>query len=127
MDTSRGYVLLLGAGCEASKPVQNLLQQRHCPVFVARSVEQAVARVEQGSPYLMILSGTHQNWSPMLVHQLRQQVRSAEVTIVALTEFSESSWLPHEDYPDIDGFLVTPLSYEVLTSLVESALVKTGF
>ena len=127
MYTSHGYVLLLGGSSEASHPIYYLLRQHQCPVFVACSAAQAVARIEQSSPYLMILAGSRQNWSPALVHRLRQRVRSAEVTIVAFTEMGELGHIPREDHPDLDGFLVKPLSDEVLVSVLESALVKIDF
>ena len=75
----------------------------------------------------MILSGSRQNWTPTLVHHLRQQARSVGVTIVALTEMGELGHRPLEEHPDLDGFLVQPLSDDVLTSVLESALVKTDF
>ena len=127
MFTSRRYVLLLESSGEAYHPVHDLLKQHACPVYVACSTAQAVARIDQSLPYLMILAGGHQDWSPGLVHDLRERVHSAEVTIVALTELGELRHAPSEDYPDLDGFLVKPRSDEVLTSVLESALVKTDF
>jgi len=127
MSISQGYVLLLGGSNEASHPIYYLLKQHHCPVFVACSAAQAVARIEQSSPYLMILSGSRQNWAPTLVHHLRQRSRSVGVTIVALTDLGELGNRPLEEHPDLDGFLVQPLSDDVLTSVLESALVKTDF
>lgn len=127
MSTSHGYVLLLGCGSEEPHPVHALLRQHHCPVFVACSADQAVARIEQSSPYLMILSGSRQNWSPTLVHHLRQRVRPTGVTIVALTEQVDLGQLPTDEHPDLDGIFVKPVSDDVLTSLLESALLKLDF
>ena len=59
------------------------------------------------------------------MQRLRETVKPADVTIVALTESSESSWFPYEEHPSLDGFLVKPLSSDVLNSVVESALAKT--
>lgn len=127
MSTPQGYVLLLGASGEESGPVYHLLLQHQYSVFIASSTAQAVARIAESSPCLMILLGNRQHWSPTVVKHLRQQVQSTEVTIVALTELSGTSWSPREDYADLDGFFVTPISDDVLTSVLESALVKTGF
>ncbi len=85
-----------------------------------------MARIEQSTPYLVILSGSRQNWSPDLVHVLREQTCSTGVTIVALAEFGDFDESPTEAHPDLDGFFVKPLSDDVLTSVLESALVKTG-
>ncbi|MEA5465185.1 hypothetical protein [Leptothoe sp. PORK10 BA2] len=125
MGSSNGYVLLLGQCLGADLTLQSLSTQVEGPVFVAQSAEQAVARIEQGIPYLVILSGTDQNWSPAFVNQLRETTKPSGTTIVALTQFHEPSWSPQEDHPGIDGFLVEPLSQDVLHLLVESAVAKT--
>ena len=125
MDSSRGYVLLLDQHYSADLIVQSLSNQVEGNVFVAHSTDQAVARIEQGIPYLVILSGTYQNWSPTFVNQLRETVKPLGTTIVALTQSHEPSWSPQEEHPEIDGFLVEPLSRDVLHLLVESAVAKT--
>lgn len=125
MNSSNGYTLLLDQRLGAGLTLQSLSTQVEGPVFVAQSTEQAVARIEQGIPYLVILSGTDQNWSPAFIHRLRETVKPVETTIVALTQSHEPSWSPQEDHPGIDGFLVEPLSQEVLHLLVESAVAKT--
>ena len=125
MDGSNGYVLLLGQHLDADLTFQSLSNQVQGRVFVAQSTAQAVARIEKSIPYLVILSGTHQNWSPAFVDQLRETVKPLGTTIVALTQSHEPSWSPQEDHPGIDGFLVEPLSKDVLHLLVESAVAKT--
>lgn len=96
------------------------------PVFIAQSAEQAVARMQQEAPYLVILSGNQQNWSQPAVKRLRDNAKPSKAIIVALTESNEPSWSSHEDYPELDGFLVKPISNDVLTMLVESAQAKTA-
>ncbi len=125
MDSSSGYILLLGTHHNADLMLQSLSMHRKSDVFVAHSAEQAVARIEQGIPYLVILSGAHKNWSPALVDRLRETVKPLGTTIVALTQFHEPSWSPQEEHPGIDGFLVEPLTYDVLHLVVESAAAKT--
>lgn len=106
--------------------VQSLSIQLESNVFVAHSADQAVARIEESIPYLVILSGAHKNWSPALVDRLRETVRpSGSTTIVALTQSHEPSWSPQEEHPGIDGFLVEPLTQDVLHLVVESAAAKT--
>lgn len=125
MDSSNGYILMLGHRLGADLTLQSISTQVEGPVFVAQSAEQAVARIEQGIPYLVILSGTDQNWAPAFINRLRETVKPLGTTIVALTQSHEPSWSPQEDNPGIDGFLVEPLSQDVLHLLVESAVAKT--
>lgn len=124
MNASQEYILLLDQQCDDLQIVQSVLQKLCCSVFVANSIEQAVARIGQAAPYLVILSGDHQNSAQSLVHRLRQTIQKSGVTIVALTESHNPSWIHEEDYSGIDGFLVKPLSGDVLTTLVQSAWAK---
>lgn len=125
MNSSSGYILLLGQHCGADLMFQSLSNHLEGGVFLAHSADQAVARIEQSIPYLVILSGAHNNWSPAFVDRLRETVKPLGTTIVALTQSHEPSWSPHEEHPGIDGFLVEPLSQDVLNLLVESAVAKT--
>ncbi|MEM1255872.1 MAG: hypothetical protein AAGI69_25820 [Cyanobacteria bacterium P01_H01_bin.21] len=94
-------------------------------VFIARSAAQAVARIEESIPYLVILSGTHQSWPQAFINRLRETVKPLSTTIVALTRSHEPTWSFQEEHPGIDGFLVEPISKDVLHLLVESAVAKT--
>lgn len=54
-------------------------------MFVASSTEQAVSRVNQGVPSLVILVGNNfQDWSQPLVNQLRQHDQAPDMTIVGM-------------------------------------------
>lgn len=90
----------------------------------ANSEDQAVARVSQAPPYLVILTGDRQTWSHRLVHTLRNRAQAENITIVALTDCHSPSWLHQEENPGFDGFLVKPISGDILTSLVQSAWVR---
>ncbi|MBT9315451.1 response regulator [Leptothoe spongobia] len=125
MNSSNGYILWLGQRLGADMMAQSLSHQVEGTVFVAHSTDQAVARIEQSIPYLVILSGAYQNWSQAFVNRLRETVKPLGTTIVALTQSHEPSWSPQEEHPGIDGFLVEPLSQDVLHLLVESAVAKT--
>ncbi len=125
MDSSNGYILLLGQHCGADRMFQSLSNQLEGTVFVAHSTDQAVARMKQSIPYLVILSGARHNWSPAFIDRLREAVKPLGTTIVALTQSHEPKWSPHEEHPGIDGFLVEPLSQDVLHLLVKSAVAKT--
>lgn len=122
---SNGYILWLRERLGADLMVQSMVNQFEGAVFVAHSADQAVARIEQDIPYLVILSGTCQNWSPSFVNRLRETVKPLGTTIVALTQAHEPSWSPQEEHPGIDGFFVEPLSQDVLHLLVKSAVAKT--
>ncbi|MEM9804306.1 MAG: hypothetical protein AAF959_03415 [Cyanobacteria bacterium P01_D01_bin.56] len=125
-NSSSEYILLLGPRYNADLMLQSLAIHLESDVFVAHSADQAVARIQQGIPYLVILSGAHKNWAPALVDRLRETVKPLGTTIVALTQSHEPSWSPHEEHPGIDGFLVEPLSQDVLHLVVESAAAKTA-
>ncbi len=125
MNSSDSYILLLGQHCGTDLMVQSLANQVEGSVFIAHSADQAVARIEQSIPYLVILSGTHQNWSPAFVDRLRETIKPLGTTIVALTQSHEPNWPLQEEHPGIDGFLVEPISNDVLHLLVKSAVAKT--
>ena len=126
MDSSNGYILLLGQHCGTETMFQSLANHLEGSIVViAHSADQAVARIEQSIPYLVILSGPHKNWPPAFLSQLRDTVKPLGTTILALTQSHEPSWSPQEEHPGIDGFLVEPLSQDVLHLLVESAVAKT--
>lgn len=124
MKASQGYILVVDQQSEDLQVVKSILSRLSCSVFIAESSEQAVAQARQADPYLVILSGNNPCWSKALVCRLRQTINTNGVTIVALTDSSNPSWSHQEDHPGLDGFLVKPLSKDVLSSLVESAIVK---
>ncbi|MBD2059824.1 response regulator transcription factor [Oculatella sp. FACHB-28] len=93
----------------------------------ASSIDQVVAKVSQMSPYLVILAGDGQNWSQALVKDLRDAANTCETTIVALTDCNAPSWVHQEENPGFDGFLVKPISSDVLTSLVQSAWARQTY
>lgn len=125
MHSSSDYILMLGQHYGTDMMFQTLANHVEGKVFIAHSADQAVARIEQSIPYLVILSGAYKNWPPAFVNRLREIMNPSGTTIVALTQSNEPSWSPQEEHPGIDGFLVEPLSQEVLDLLVESAVAKT--
>lgn len=127
MTSCKDYVLILDEQQQVSPRPDLPLETDRCDVFVASSFEQAVARAKQAAPCLVILAGDDQRWVQTQVHTLRQSTQAHEATILALTESTHPNWEPHEETPDLDGFLVKPLTTEVLTSLVQSALIKREY
>ncbi len=93
-------------------------------VQIACSEEQAVVQATEKPPFLVILTGDHQSWSQRLLHELRTQATAQAMTLIALTDFHAPSWVHQEENPGFDGFLVNPISSEVLSSLVQSAYTR---
>ncbi|MGD1907643.1 MAG: hypothetical protein ACFB0C_16875 [Leptolyngbyaceae cyanobacterium] len=123
MASFKDYVLILDEQQPASHSDLAFGGDRFA-VFVASSFEQAVVKVSQVAPCLVILAGDDQAWVKAKVHTLRQSTQANQSTILALTESAHPKWERQEATPDLDGFLVKPLSVEVLTSLIQSALIK---
>ncbi|HEY9638946.1 MAG TPA: hypothetical protein V6C57_00600 [Coleofasciculaceae cyanobacterium] len=124
MKSTQSYVLVLDQGSDYLQGLEFLTNQLKCPVVVAHSAAQAIARVTQTPPYLIILAGNQQSWSKKLVTEFRQRVNARKTTIVALTDSHDPSWLHQEENPGLDGFLVKPLNGDVLTSVVQSAWMR---
>jgi DNA-binding NarL/FixJ family response regulator len=122
MKFSQSYVLILAQPSDDLQMLESLLERLKCPSIVTHSPEQALAQANQDPPYLMIFAGSHPKWLQMRVNDLRSNLANAgSITIVALTDFHVPKWLHQEDNPGFDGFLVKPLSSDVLTSLLQSA------
>lgn len=118
------HVLALDLELDDLRILQNSLRHLSCSVILAESAEQAVDQARHAFPYLVILAGDRQNWSRSFVSQLRLVLKVSNSTIVALTDCHAPSWSPEEEHPGLDGFLVRPLTNDVLDSLVQSAWAK---
>jgi AmiR/NasT family two-component response regulator len=124
MKLTQSYVLVLDQGSDYLQGLECLITDLRCPLVVAHSAAQAIDRVTQTPPYLIILAGNQRNWSKKLVNEFRQRANTAKTTIVALTDSHDPSWLHQEENPGLDGFLVKPLNGDVLTSVVQSAWMR---
>lgn len=128
MKRSGNYVLVLDQDSGSLQALGSLLDQLQCPMIVTRSIDQAMAKTSQSSPYLIILAGGQQSWVKPLVRKLRNVANHSDyITIVALTDFHASNWLSQEENPDLDGVLVNPIHSDVLTSLVQSAWMRQTY
>jgi AmiR/NasT family two-component response regulator len=127
MEQLQNYILILGEGSDDLQIIETLLGHLRCPIVVATSPEQAMAKASQVPPYLLILIGDQQDWSKPLLHQFRSLANARGITIVALTDVHAPSWLRQEDNPGVDGFLVKPLNQDILSSLVQSAWVRQTY
>jgi len=121
MTISCSHVLVVGHPSEDLQRLLGMLSRLCCSTDVAMSVEQVMLKVKQRLPHLVILSDNHHDVAEGLVRDLRNSTNARCSTIVALTDCYAPSWVPLEDVPGIDGFLVKPLNTDVLTSLVQSA------
>lgn len=113
------YILLLAPQLEELDGLESLLQQLALDVEIVDTADQALAKVSQKPPCLIILQ-EHLR-SEAVIHQLRTIANADRITLVIVTETDSPSWLHQEQRPDVDGFLVKPLSSDVLFSLIHSA------
>lgn len=128
MKPAHSYVLVLDQNSKDLQMLGGLLNQLRCPMVVASSADQAMAKAKQSPPSLIILSGNQQDWSQTLISRLRTIANhSGGIMIVALTDSHAPSWLRQEENPGLDGFLVKPLNGDVLTSLVQSAWARQTY
>ncbi|MBD2428779.1 response regulator transcription factor [Phormidium sp. FACHB-1136] len=120
--TRDGYILVLAPDHQEIRNIQAIQADLPYPMVVARSAEQAMTQLGQGQPCLVILVDHNgPSWPQTLVRHLRQTLAATEMTIVALTDSASPQWNHTEDTPELDGFLVKPLSLDIVKSLVESA------
>lgn len=124
MQIASNYILVLAQQSDDLVSLKSLFRGISCAVAIATTEAQAVAQTSQNPPCLVLLTGNHTTWSQALVNNLRTSAHACGVTIVAITECHAPSWLPQEENPGIDGFLVKPISKDVLSSVVESASMR---
>jgi len=124
IDVAESYILLLAQHPRQVRVLMSLLGCSRFSVQIACSEEQAVVQATEHPPFLVILAGDHQSWSQRLLRELRTQAKARAMTLIALTDFHAPSWIHQEENPGFDGFLVSPISSEVLSSLVQSAYTR---
>ncbi|MBD2103835.1 hypothetical protein [Leptolyngbya sp. FACHB-261] len=128
MKSPHKYVLLLNPPPEDLYNLTGLLDQINCPFAVASSLNQELGWNREGCPYLIILGSSDRHWSQIQIQRFRQQAAARgyrdSMVILALTESHATSWPTQDENPGFDGFLVKPLSADILASLVESAWVR---
>ncbi len=124
MQLAQRYVLVLEPSSDDLQVLRSLFNRLSYDMVEAASADQMMQRAQQEPPCLVILGGQQHNWSTALVERLRNLCEAHLTTIVALTDSQSPSWLPQDENPGLDGFLVKPLSSDVLTSLVQSAWIR---
>lgn len=121
------YVLVLDEQHrQVSTPGLSPLSDQY-PFVIVSSVEHAVKQAREVSPCLVILVGEDRNWFEHQVRALRHSSQAPSMTIVALTESASSTWQDSKEDLQLDGFLVKPLTDDILASLVQSAIVKQSY
>ncbi|NDJ18097.1 response regulator [Myxacorys almedinensis] len=113
------YVLLLSQWLDELHGLESLLERLKFEVQIANSIEHAISWVRQTPPCLIILHGN--DWSEPLLQRLRAIADAESITLVILTDCHMPRWLYQDQNPGFDGFLVKPLSSDILSSLVQSA------
>lgn len=121
MHLRSSYILLLAKQPHMLDVLTALLKQRSYSVAVTLTEEQALEHIQKSPPFLIVVVGDRHTWSHSLLSQLRTHANAHQITLVALTDAHAPSWIYQEDNPGFDGFLVSPISSEILSSLVESA------
>lgn len=127
MKLTLSYILLLAKQPHKLSVLASLLGHSCHSVAIASSEEQAIAHTLRHPPFLIIMAGDHENWSQTVLRELRNHANSHHITLVALTDSHAPSWIRQEENPGFDGFLVHPISREVLSSLVQSAYTRQTF
>ncbi len=110
-----GYILVVDPQRQEMSATSSTTFDLECPVLVVNSTEQAMGRLNQGFPWLVILiMDNGQEWLRSSIQQLRQVTATTDMTIVALTDATNPEWTYGDDMPDVDGFLVKPLTLDIL-------------
>ncbi len=127
MKLPHGYVLVLDERQRNLHQADFPLASHQYPFILAASAEHAVEQARQAAPCLVILVGEDHTWFEQQVSALRCSQNTPPLTIVALTESTSPRWQANQHPPDLDGFLVKPLTDDILASLVQSAIVKQSY
>ncbi len=127
MKSSSSYVLVIAHSIDEPSILESLQSSCNDSVVVAYSPDQAMAYLKERLPYLVILMEHRPDYADPLVKKLRfvaDQQHAGNTMIIALTDVNDPSWLPQDENPGFDGFLVKPLTGDILNSLVQSAWIR---
>ncbi|MGD1940115.1 MAG: hypothetical protein ACFB0G_02275 [Leptolyngbyaceae cyanobacterium] len=127
MKLSQDYVLVLDERQPQAQTPELPTVCDHCSFVMASSAEHAVEQAQQVDPCLVILVGEDQTWFEHQVKALRCSAKALAMTIVALTESASPRWQDSKELLELDGFLVKPLTDDILISLVQSAIIKRSY
>ncbi|HEY9888753.1 MAG TPA: hypothetical protein V6D02_10155 [Candidatus Obscuribacterales bacterium] len=127
MKIPQDYVLVLDERQRQAHVSDLPLLSDHYSLVVTSSVEHAVEQAREVNPCLVILVGEDHARFEDQVKALRHAAAIPAMTIVALTESASPNWQTSKETLELDGFLVKPLTDDILVSLVQSAIIKQSY
>lgn len=127
MKLPQDYVLVLDEQQESARKGELPLISDHYSFVIASSAEHAVEQAQKVNPCLVILVGEDRHWFENQVKVLRRSSTTPSMTIVALTDSTAPTWSLSQETLELDGFLVKPLTDDILVSLVQSAIIKQSY
>jgi AmiR/NasT family two-component response regulator len=127
MKLPQDYVLVLDEQQQSAQSSELPCISDQYSFVIASSAEHAVEQAQQVNPCLVILVGEDHRWFEDQVKVLRRSSTRPSMTIVALTESASPNWQVSKETMELDGFLVKPLTDDILVSLVQSAIIKQAY
>ena len=121
---SRLCLVLEQQPSQDSHKLAKLLNSWRSPFIISSSPAQVLDNIRDISPCLVILVGNHRAWPHQFSRKLRLEANLLGYTILALTDAASPNWPQHEDISIFDGFLVQPLSSDILASILKTAQAK---
>lgn len=127
MNFSKDYVLVLNERRRQVHQPEFPVASAQYSFIVVPSVEDAIEQARKVTPCLVILIGESHAWFENQVKALRHALEAPSMTVVALTDSTAPNWQASKETMELDGFLVKPLTDDILVSLVQSAIVKQSY
>lgn len=122
MGDLQSYILVLGQSAEDFQWLYGLPEGMvQCSVIMVSSLEEAVQQVNHAVPCLLILASGQSVWHTSIVQRFRNLADDCGMTIVVVSESHAPRWSRQEHNLGIDGYLVKPITGEILNSLIQSA------
>ncbi|WP_448571709.1 hypothetical protein [Trichothermofontia sp.] len=122
MGDLQSYILVLGQSAEDFQWLYGLPEGMvQCSVIMVSSLEDAVKHVNHAVPCLLILASGQSVWHTSIVERFRNLTDDCGMTIVVVSESHAPRWSRQEHNLGVDGYLVKPITGEILNSLIQSA------
>lgn len=122
MGDLQSYILVVGQSSEDWQWLHALpLERLQCSVMVVSSLEEAVQQIHRAVPCLLILASGQSVWHTSIVQHFRSLTNDCGMTIVVVSESNAPRWSRHDNHLGIDGYLVKPITGDILNSLIQSA------
>ncbi len=122
MGDLHSYILVVSQSSEDCQWLYGLpLERLQCAVMVVSSLEDAVQQIHRAVPCLLILASGQSVWHTSIVQRFRSLTNDCGMTIVVVSESHAPRWSRQDHSLGIDGYLVKPITGEILNSLIQSA------